>query len=491
MPVSTETDRNALQSAVQMSQSGGGMTQTSIAALGRTYGNSYVQALLTGGGAEGDGDSDDDAVASGNKVMRKSSGDGDAEGVHDAARRGTAGGGGALPHADRIQSAFGHHDVSDVQAHVGGAATTANEAMGAEAYATGNDVAFKNSPDLHTAAHETAHVVQQRGGVSLKGGVGQAGDRYEQHADAVADQVVQGNSAEGLLDGFTGASAGDDDVQQHQEAVQREEEGGGGAGGAGGGDGSGGGEGSGPGTDTEEDSSSGSGTKVKIEFYAFIAGSLGSSYSAVEQPTGLSNQAAFDTAAGAVPGTWALEPGPTNVYNPLSGTYPYYFETDNRSWGGGSARLNTIGSVDSAIAGNKVGKTFTPGGQSSQRVYANVDGFSTQTGAVVGPTKKSASIGSSETCTTNGNETTITIKNSASYPFIAVAPNIDFKVVVKLTKNASGGVDVLVSGIHNMFPYYELLIDGTNSYRHTPTATGPGMWNLNTSKNFNAPVKKV
>jgi hypothetical protein len=68
--------------------------------------------------------------------------------------------------------------------------------MGAEAYATGSSVAFTGAPDLHTAAHEAAHVVQQRGGVQLKGGVGEANDPYERHADAVADQVVQGKSAE-------------------------------------------------------------------------------------------------------------------------------------------------------------------------------------------------------------------------------------------------------------------------------------------------------
>ena len=75
-------------------------------------------------------------------------------------------------------------------AHVGGAATAANDAMGAEAYATGNHVAFRAAPDLHTAAHEAAHVVQQRAGVALKGGVGEAGDPYEQHADAVADAAT-------------------------------------------------------------------------------------------------------------------------------------------------------------------------------------------------------------------------------------------------------------------------------------------------------------
>ncbi|HZJ68368.1 MAG TPA: hypothetical protein VFD36_32930, partial [Kofleriaceae bacterium] len=74
-------------------------------------------------------------------------------------------------------------------------------------YATGSTVAFASpSPSLHTAAHEAAHVVQQRGGVQLAGGVGQAGDAYERHADAVADRVVAGASAEDLLDPFAAGS---------------------------------------------------------------------------------------------------------------------------------------------------------------------------------------------------------------------------------------------------------------------------------------------
>lgn len=125
-------------------------------------------------------------------------------GVLEAAATGVQGSGGALPHLDAIQKSFGRHDVSAVQAFVGGQAKAASEAIGAEAYATGNRIAFRESPTLHTAAHEAAHVVQQRVGVSLSGGVGQVGDRYEQHADAVADRVVQGKSAEDLLDAFAG-----------------------------------------------------------------------------------------------------------------------------------------------------------------------------------------------------------------------------------------------------------------------------------------------
>ena len=138
--------------------------------------------------------------------------------IVEMAQSGFAGGGGKLPHLDRIQEAFGSHDVGDIKATVGGAAKEAAEAIGAVAYASGDKVAFKGSPDLHTAAHEAAHVVQQRSGVSVEGGVGNAGDRYEQHADAVADAVVAGKSAESLLDPFAGGTPA---VQQ--KAVQRKE----------------------------------------------------------------------------------------------------------------------------------------------------------------------------------------------------------------------------------------------------------------------------
>jgi hypothetical protein len=126
--------------------------------------------------------------------------------VHAAAAHGVQGGGGALPHAGSIQAAFGSHDVSSISAHVGGQAAEASQAMGATAYASGNDVAFASQPDLHTAAHEAAHIVQQRSGVSLEGGVGQVGDGYENHADKVADAVVAGKSAEPILSEMSGGA---------------------------------------------------------------------------------------------------------------------------------------------------------------------------------------------------------------------------------------------------------------------------------------------
>ncbi|MCA9515081.1 MAG: DUF4157 domain-containing protein, partial [Myxococcales bacterium] len=69
---------------------------------------------------------------------------------------------GGLPHLAAIQRSFGGHDVSGVKAAVGGRAGDACAELGASAYAQGESVAFGASPSLHTAAHEAAHVVQQR-----------------------------------------------------------------------------------------------------------------------------------------------------------------------------------------------------------------------------------------------------------------------------------------------------------------------------------------
>jgi hypothetical protein len=140
--------------------------------------------------------------------------------VHAAALRGTATAATQLPHLEAIQRSFGRHDVSGVKAHTGMEAAASASAMGAQAYATGDHVVLGNTTELHTVAHEAAHVVQQRGGVQLKGGVGAVGDVYERHADEVADAVVQGKSAEALLDPYAGGSGHPGVQRQVGDAIQ-------------------------------------------------------------------------------------------------------------------------------------------------------------------------------------------------------------------------------------------------------------------------------
>lgn len=105
-----------------------------------------------------------------------------------------------LPHGDAIQASFGHHAVADTPAHVGPAVTEHLQGIGAEGLAAGGHAAFAGAPSVHTAAHEATHIVQGRAGLKPSGGVGQAGDTYEQQADAVADTVASGQSAESMLD---------------------------------------------------------------------------------------------------------------------------------------------------------------------------------------------------------------------------------------------------------------------------------------------------
>lgn len=131
-----------------------------------------------------------------------------AESVQRVALDGFSGTPSRLPHAERLQEAFGHHDLSGVSAHLDGAAQDASKRLGAHGYASGSALAFASSPDLFTAAHEATHIVQQRAGVALSDGVGRSGDVYERHADEVAGLVVRGQSAEAALDRMVGAGRG-------------------------------------------------------------------------------------------------------------------------------------------------------------------------------------------------------------------------------------------------------------------------------------------
>lgn len=116
------------------------------------------------------------------------------------ARLGVSGVGSALPHLETIQESFGCYDVSNVRAYTDRAAVVAARKVGAEAFTWGECIVFAGKPGLRDASHEAAHVIQQRTGVLLHGGVGRVADDYERHADAVADCVVRGRSAATLLD---------------------------------------------------------------------------------------------------------------------------------------------------------------------------------------------------------------------------------------------------------------------------------------------------
>lgn len=119
------------------------------------------------------------------------------------AASGVASASGRLPHHDTIQTAFGHHDLSQVAVARDAAARRSSAQLGARAYTFGERIAMP-SADLRVEAHEAAHVIQQRAGRVDRHG--RPGDAHERDADAVADRVVRGESAVGLLDALSGGA---------------------------------------------------------------------------------------------------------------------------------------------------------------------------------------------------------------------------------------------------------------------------------------------
>jgi hypothetical protein len=133
---------------------------------------------------------------------------------HAIALQGVAGAGSALPFRDQLETSFGQ-SLDGVGAHLG---VRQASALGASAYAAGDQIAFADpAPPLELVAHEVTHVFQQRGGVQLADGLGQAGDRYEIEADDVAARVARGESVAGRVG--NGASRGE------VAAVQRSRDG--------------------------------------------------------------------------------------------------------------------------------------------------------------------------------------------------------------------------------------------------------------------------
>lgn len=158
--------------------------------------------------------------ASGSVVQRKASGAaaaGAAGGAdaHAVAAHGVDGATSDFPHRPTIEDLFGQ--PIGARAALGGGAAAACDELGARAYTRGDRVAFAStSPDLHLAAHEAAHTVQQRQGIQLSGGFGHAGDAHERMADEAADRVTRGESAADLFGGRGATSAAPAGVQMQQ-----------------------------------------------------------------------------------------------------------------------------------------------------------------------------------------------------------------------------------------------------------------------------------
>jgi hypothetical protein len=160
--------------------------------------------------------------------------------VHDVVGKG---GGSPLDESTRssMESRFGQ-DFSDVRVHTDAKASSSAEAVGANAYTVGNEIAFKSghfdsaSPTgQRTLAHELSHVVQQRSGpvdgTEAAGGIrlSDPSDRFERAADATADQVMSGPAPAPAASSGGGAAVQLEASEENEEGeapVQREAMGG-------------------------------------------------------------------------------------------------------------------------------------------------------------------------------------------------------------------------------------------------------------------------
>ena len=105
---------------------------------------------------------------------------------------------------DSVERATGG-DLANAVVHSGAESAEAAHAVGARAYATGNDVHFAagqynpGTPDGdHLLAHELAHTLQQQGATPLhqdKLEISEPEDAHEAEADRVADAAVSGGRA--------------------------------------------------------------------------------------------------------------------------------------------------------------------------------------------------------------------------------------------------------------------------------------------------------
>ncbi|HEX3758667.1 MAG TPA: DUF4157 domain-containing protein [Kofleriaceae bacterium] len=138
-------------------------------------------------------------------IQRKATGAAPAAGVDAAVASASAASGAPVDGAmrGRVEAATGAQ-LGDVSVHTGPESNAAATALGARAYATGNQIHFASgqyapasADGQHLLAHELTHTVQQRGGGGLqaKGRVSEPGDAGEREADRVADAVMAGGHA--------------------------------------------------------------------------------------------------------------------------------------------------------------------------------------------------------------------------------------------------------------------------------------------------------
>jgi hypothetical protein len=372
-----------------------------------------------------------------------------------------------------MEPRFGH-DFSRVRLHTDARAAESARAVNALAYTVGHQIVFGANqyvPHAHAGrrliAHELVHTVQQAKASSghrihkcASLPINAPGDKFEREADETVKSIEKNDR----VDITTPASP--------PPSLQRSfSEGGKGR---------------------KEPSSRDSQTRalptapLKTEFNAFIPGSIGNSFERYPHPLDLKNQKAFEADLKAVKGTWLEEPGSFAITNSSA----WYFATDNRSFGGGSRRLGFSGNIPPKQIGSLGGKSnlfnhTTSGSEHVRWLHTGLFTSKNETGVVDHPPKKSATPSHSEEASDlTANESTITTKGSANYPFATGSPDIDYTVTFNLKRDVDGKTRLRFEITKNLFPYYELLINDKVIWKYSALAPGPSIPNLTSSDYF-------
>ena len=175
--------------------------------LQRSHGNAYVQGLIS----------------------RKGAGTPDVQPEVEQEIHASRGQGQPLDAGVRRQMESGMNaDFSNVRVHTDQKADVMSRSLGAKAFTTGSDMYFRqnayspgSSSGRELIAHELTHVVQQSGSaVQTKLTVNEPGDRYEQEADRIAQNVVRQENQPTPVQ-----RADDDDKMQAKfDGIQRAED---------------------------------------------------------------------------------------------------------------------------------------------------------------------------------------------------------------------------------------------------------------------------
>ena len=176
----------------------------------------------------------------------------------------------------------------------------------------------------------------------------------------------------------------------------------------------------------------------------------------------------------------------------------WYAATDNRGFGGGNSRIQSQ-SVNILISdiGKMEGKTWfkTEVGASTRIQKQLLFGNGNPPYLVALERKTAKDLECKEVAHDTGPDSSeVTVKASASYPFI-FAPDIDYEVTFSFCRMDESTVIVSVKGSHNKFPCYEALVNGSDHiWKYDAKAEGysePGLYNLNSTYDFQGWKKEV